>query len=196
MAGDRPALHSIRGCANHSDAAIGHARRADRRGGKDSRGGVVEDLTRQDFTIKDEGKPRAIQIFSINRGEPEAVIAPPLPQLPPHTFSNQVAIPGAASIHATVILLDTINDYFDNYARSRDQVVRLIRGLRPDERVAIYVLSQFQGLLILQDYTTDRDLLTRNLNAYIPSGMSPAPAGMGRAWRGCPVARHTYQAGA
>ena len=74
--------------------------------------------------------------------------------------------------------MDAINDYFDNYARSRDQVVRLIGRLRPDERVAIYVLSQYQGLLILQDYTTDRDLLIRNLNAYIPSGMTPAPVGM------------------
>jgi VWFA-related protein len=145
---------------------------------KDSRGRIVEDLAREDFTVKDEGKPRAIQIFSINRGEPEAVIVPPVTQLPPNTFSNKVAIPGSASIHATVILLDTINDYFDNYARSRDQVVRMIGRLRSDERVAIYVLTQYQGLLILQDYTTDRDLLIRNLNAYIPSGMTPAPVGM------------------
>ena len=67
---------------------------------KDSRlGRIVEDLAREDFTVKDEGKPRAIQIFSINRGEPEAVIVPPVTQLPPNTFSNKVAIPGSASIH-------------------------------------------------------------------------------------------------
>jgi VWFA-related protein len=146
---------------------------------KDSRGRIVEDLSRQDFTIKDDSKPRAVQIFSINRGETEpADVAPPVVPLPPNTFSNKVAIPGSASMHATVILLDTINDYFDNYARSRAQVVSLIGRLRRDERVAIYVLNHYQGLLILQDYTTDRDLLIRNLNAYIPGGMSPAPVGM------------------
>ncbi len=146
---------------------------------KDSRGRIVEDLVRQDFSIRDEGRPRAIQIFSINRGEPQPALAPPITKLPPNTFSNQLAAPGSASIHATVILLDLFNDYFDNYAGSRDQVVRMLGRLRPDERVAIYVLTQYQGLLILQDYTTDRDLLTRSLHAYLPSGMTPAPVAMG-----------------
>jgi VWFA-related protein len=143
---------------------------------KDSRGRIVEDLSKEDFTLKDEGKPRAIRIFSINRGEP-ATAAPPVSPLPPGTFSNSVIAAGSVSIHATVILLDCLNDYFDNYAHSRDQVVSLIGRLRPDERVAIYVLTQYQGLIILQDYTTDHDLLLRNLKAYLPSGMIPAPVG-------------------
>jgi hypothetical protein len=73
-----------------------------------------------------------------------------------------------------------LNDYFDNYAGSRAQVISLIGRLRPDERVAIYVLSLDKGLIILQDYTTDHDLLARNLSAYIPSGMIPAPVAMER----------------
>ena len=71
-----------------------------------------------------------------------------------------------------------MNDYFDNYAHSRDQVVSLMSRLRPDERVAIYVLTPYQGVIILQDYTTDHALLLRNLKAYLPSGMIPAPAGV------------------
>jgi VWFA-related protein len=146
---------------------------------KDSHGRIVEELSKEDFTVKDEGKARAIQIFSINRGEPVvgATLSQPTP-LSPNVFSNRVTMAGSASIHATVILLDGINDYFDNYARSRAQVISLIGRLRPDERVAVYVLSLYQGLIILQDYTTDHDLLIRNLNAYIPSGMIPAPPGM------------------
>ena len=144
---------------------------------KDSRGRVVEDLSKEDFTLKDEGKPRAIQIFSINRGETAGAVSPSPSPLPPNVFSNSLPAPASASIHATVILLDCMNDYFDNYARSRDQVVRLIGRLRPDERVAIYVLTNYQGLIILQDYTTDHDLLLRNLKAYLPSGMIPAPVG-------------------
>ena len=65
---------------------------------KDSRGRIVEDLSKEDFTLKDEGRPRAIGIFSINRGEPQP---PPLhpyrpcrrerfptacPPPPPHPF--------------------------------------------------------------------------------------------------------------
>jgi VWFA-related protein len=119
-----------------------------------------------------------IQIFAINRGELVADTTPLTPPPPPNVFSNRVTKSGSASIHATVILLDGINDYFDNYARSRAQVISLIGRLRPDERVAIYVLSLYQGLIVLQDYTTDHDLLVRNLSAYLPSGMIPAPPGM------------------
>jgi VWFA-related protein len=156
---------------------------------KDSDGHMVEDLSKEDFTLKDEGKPRRIQIFSINRGQPVADVTPPVSPLPPNTYSNRVTTVGSASIHATVILLDGINDYFDNYAGSRAQVISLIGRIRPDERVAIYVLSLYQGLIILQDYTTDHDLLVGNLSAYVPSGMIPAPPGMegmGQAVAGLP----------
>jgi VWFA-related protein len=145
---------------------------------KDSHGRIVEDLSKEDFTLKDEGKSRGIQIFAINRGKPVADVIPPVSPLLPNAFSNRVTTVGSASIHATVILLDGINDYFDNYARSRAQVISLIGRLRQDERVAIYVLSLYQGLIILQDYTTDHALLVRNLSAYIPSGMIPTPVGI------------------
>ena len=147
---------------------------------KDSHGHIVEDLSKEDFTLKDEDKHRGIQIFSINRGQPVADATPLAQPLPPNVFSNRVTKAGSASIHATAILLDGINDYFDNYAGSRAQVISLIGRLRPDERVAIYVLSLDKGLIILQDYTTDHDLLVRNLSAYIPSGMIPAPVAMER----------------
>ena len=75
-------------------------------------------------------------------------------------------------------------------------MVSLIGRLRPDERVAIYVLSLYQGLIILQDYTTDHDLLIRNLNAYVPSGMIPAPVGNGRSRPGCRVAAGDAEVGA
>ena len=150
---------------------------------KDSHGRVVETLSKEDFTVLDEGKPRPIQIFSVNRGE--SVPPPPAPEqaLPPNVFSNRLPSPESRSVHATVILLDGVNDYFDNYARSRAQVVSLIGRLRPDERVAIYVLTQYQGLIILQDYTTDHDRLIRNLSAYVPAGMVPAPAGIEDPWQ-------------
>jgi hypothetical protein len=44
---------------------------------KDSHGRIVEELSKEDFTLKDEGKPRGIQIFSINRGKPVADVIPP-----------------------------------------------------------------------------------------------------------------------
>ena len=146
---------------------------------KDSRGQVVRDLARRDFTVKDEGKPRAIQIFAINRGEiAEHETPAPARPLPPHVFSNRGTTADGSSAHTTVILLDAVNGYFDNYARSRDQVVRLVGGLKPDERIAVYVLTQFQGLVVLQDYTSDHDRVARNIGVFVPSGMVAAPPGM------------------
>jgi VWFA-related protein len=146
---------------------------------KDSRGQAVSGLTKQDFTVRDEGKPRAIQIFAINRGEIAEHVAPPaVSQLPPRVFSNRAATVDASSAHTTVILLDAVNDYFDNYARSRAQVVRLIGRLKPDERIAVYVLTQFQGLIMLQTFTTDHELAAKNVGRYVPPGMAPAPVGM------------------
>ena len=147
---------------------------------KDSRGHTVGDLTKQDFTVKDEGKPRAIRIFAINRGEAAGHATPaPAIQLPPNVFTNLGTVPAeSASAHTTVILLDAVNGYFDNYAGSRDQVIAMVRRLKSDERIAVYVLTEFQGLVILQDYTTDHDLLVKNVGAFVPSGMVPAPPGM------------------
>ena len=133
---------------------------------KDSRGLSVDDLTRQDFTVRDEGKPRAIQIFAVNRGEiAERAIPPAASQLPPHVFSNRGIVADSSSAHTTVILLDAVNSYFDTYASSRDQVVGMVRGLKPDEKVAVYVVTQFSGLVMLQDYTTDHDLLAKNIGS-------------------------------
>ncbi len=147
---------------------------------KDSQGRVVDDLRKEDFTIKDEGKPRVIQIFSLNRGEAAPEVPPAARPLPPNVFTNRGATAPSAATHASAILFDGVNDYFDNYARSRAQVIGMVGRLPKDELVAIYAITQFTGLVMVQDYTTDRDLLIRNLSAYVPSGMAPAPAGMER----------------
>ena len=43
--------------------------------------------------------------------------------------------------------------------------------LSPDESIALYVTAKDLGLVLLQDYTTDRSLLMRGLKSYIPRGM-------------------------
>jgi hypothetical protein len=55
---------------------------------KDSHGRIVEDLSKEDFTLKDEGRSRGIQIFAINRGKPVADVIPQVSPLPPNAFSN------------------------------------------------------------------------------------------------------------
>jgi VWFA-related protein len=146
----------------------------------DSGGRPVVDLTKADFTVADEGKHRAIDIFSINGGavRSSAAAPPAAPmtrELPPNMFSNRNPGPPNVPAHSTVIVLDQVNAFLEDAAYARDQAMSLMKKLPPDERIALYVIARKEGLALLQDYTTDRALLTRSLKNYAPRGLSPSP---------------------
>jgi hypothetical protein len=102
------------------------------------------------------------------------VTLPPEP-LPPHIFSNRN--PGPVHIlHSTVILLDANPanpkaDEYKQYLAASGQAKALMFSLRPDERIALYVVSRAEGLLQLQDFTADRALLLKAIAGYKPRGM-------------------------
>jgi len=141
---------------------------------KDSRGQPVSGLVLDDFTITDSGKRRPIQLFSVEGGGTPAP-RPPADPLPPNVFSNQSRFAPSAT-HATVILLDAINNYWDDVAAARARLVAMTEKLRSDERIAIYVATtQPAGVRIVQGFTTDRALLRRTIQAYWPPTITPAP---------------------
>lgn len=140
---------------------------------KDSRGQPIAGLTKDDFTILDSGRRRAIDIFSVEDSAASPAAVPPQPVLPPNVFSNRVA---AASRVATVILLDGINNYWDDVAASRLQLLKTVDRLGPSDRIAIYVATtQPAGIRIIQDFTADRERLRRTIQAYRPDAIPPAP---------------------
>jgi VWFA-related protein len=149
----------------------------------------VTDLLKQDFTVTDNGKPRTIDIFSINGGinggetdrnaspSPiaQASVKPPSVALPADVFSNRNAGPPDVPAHSTVILLDQVNAFFEDAGYARQEVMNLMGKLKPDERVALYVIVRRRGLAVIQDYTTDHNLLLKNLKKYSPIGLAPRP---------------------
>jgi len=151
----------------------------------DSQGKPVGDLSKKDFTVTDNGKPRAIDIFSVNRGEPAPLAKLPassVSSLPPNVFSNRKAGPPNVPGHSTVIVLDQLNvahdprrTPFETAADAQLQVTSLMSKVKPDEQIALYVTAKALGLVLLQDYTTDRTLLLTRLKNYIPRGMSTPP---------------------
>jgi len=149
---------------------------------RDSHGKPVTDLSKQDFTVTDNGKPRLIDIFSINRGEaapvrpaaPSANIAPSK-SLAPNVFSNRNPGPRELPAHSTVIVLDQANAFFEDAGYGRQSVIGLMAKVKPDERIALYVIARKRGLVVVQDYTTDHALLIRSLDKYIPRGLMPRP---------------------
>lgn len=140
----------------------------------DAKGAPVLDLTRDDFTILDDGKPRAIESYSVVRDFPPISALPstsPL-HLPVSVPAGPVT-PAEGASHSTAILLDQVNAFFEDAASARGKVLSLMAKLPPDERVAIYVIARRQDLVLLHDYTTDHELLRKTLAEWTPVGMNP-----------------------
>ena len=108
----------------------------------------MTDLSRNDFTLYDNGKPVPIDEFSA-----VSLQRAPAETLPPNTFSNRV---GGQPI-ITVVLLDGLNTSFQDQSWARTEVVRFLEKLRPEDRVAIFMLGEH--LYVLQNFTSDPQIL-------------------------------------
>jgi VWFA-related protein len=129
-------------------------------------GEPVTDLTRDDFTVFDEGRPQQLAFF---RTETARAAGAPAQPLPPNVFSNQIS---AAPNGATVILFDGLNTRLADQSYARQQIVRFLQQLKPEDHVALYVMGR--GPRVLQDFTTDSAALTNALAGY----KSGAPASL------------------
>jgi VWFA-related protein len=135
--------------------------------------GRVANLTKDDFVLTEQGKPRPIGVFAKEaqrRGGVEV-------HLPENVFSNRAGANRSGSV--TIVLLDSLNTMFsdnDAYSSSistaedgalayaKNQALKFARNLDPDERVAVYSLGR--SLKVLCDFTGDRAQLLRVLNGY------------------------------
>jgi VWFA-related protein len=116
---------------------------------RDSNGHAIQNLTKDDFELYDNGKEVPIDVFS------GLTITPTAPEaLPPNVFSNRVQ---GAQPSITVVLLDGLNTTFQDQAWARAEVVRFLEELRPEDRVAIFLLGEH--LYVLQNFTSDPQLL-------------------------------------
>jgi len=125
---------------------------------KNKKGEAVTDLTREDFTLLDEGQPQSISLFSMETARSSA----PPPPLPENTFTNRIEQASAGLKSVTVILVDNLNTEWEDRRFARDHIVKFLGQLQPDDRVALYVLGK--ELRILQNFTTDARPLLRALD--------------------------------
>jgi VWFA-related protein len=138
----------------------------------DGKGAPILDLTKQDFTVTEDGKPQPIAIFALEKGE---AIGTPARQLPAGFFSNRLEYRGGVPNSATVILIDLLNTPPGYWGRARPRLAEFLRRMDPRMRVAIYVLRR-TGLSVLHEFTTDAALLTRKLGDVKEGGLSPEMA--------------------
>jgi VWFA-related protein len=124
------------------------------------KGEPVGDLKKEDFTLFDRGKEQKIAVFSV-----DSIDAPPtpLPVVPGNLFSNRFARTGTPS-SVTVILFDGLNTKIQDQAYAKQQVIKFLGQIRPNDRVAVYVLGR--QVRILHDFTNDPQHLVKTLAKY------------------------------
>lgn len=127
---------------------------------EDRRGQPIPGMTRDDFTIFDDGEPQKISVFKV-----EQIQATPAPiKLPPGIFSNMPERQAGASPAVTVILLDGLNTSWADQASARLRVIKFLKQLQPSDRVALYSLGR--QLRVLHDFSSDSTTLVQALNHY------------------------------
>ncbi len=134
-----------------------------------SSGHPVTGLTRDDFTVLDEGKPQRIDVFRAGQASSQTVTA----ALPPGAVSNRVNRRGESLPSATVVLFDQLNTRFGLKAYESKGVLQLLHSLGPQDRAAIYSLGN--NLHVLQDFTDDPEKLLAAIT-HLDSGRDLLPA--------------------
>jgi VWFA-related protein len=128
---------------------------------QDKSGNPVSGLTKDDFTLLDEGQPQRISYFAeeatriFNPAKPNG----PAAILPPNVFTNRFEEKTGVPTSVTVIMLDVLNTHFQDMAYARSQVAKFLKQLQPQDRIALYGLSN--NLTLLHDFTNDASSILR-----------------------------------
>ncbi len=127
----------------------------------DSKGNPVHDLTRDDFTVTEDGKPIVPRSFREHRSDepPPAAAEPPGPPLPPNTFSNAGVPETIRPLY--ILLLDALDTPPATQAIVSRSTSDFIGKLAPGTRVAVFSLSAQGRLSIVQGFTADQDTLRK-----------------------------------
>jgi VWFA-related protein len=135
----------------------------------DKSGRPIKGLKANDFALSDNNHPENVQFFSEEVNQDTAASEPPLP---PNTFTNKIRASGGELRNVTVILLDGLNTPLLDQSYAKDQLVKFLRQVQPEDHIAIYTLGQ--TLRMLQDFTSDSSRLVgalRNYKGRLSSGL-------------------------
>jgi VWFA-related protein len=142
-----------------------------------SKGAPATGLTREDFTLLDNGKPQKFSFFSVRSARnPGPAVVP----LAAGVVSNRLERDDEGVANTTVLLIDQENTPQINQAFAIQRIVRFVQMRRKPDRMGIYAFGR-DGLQTVLEITSDSDLLNRaarNLKAQDPSYKSFDATGM------------------
>lgn len=135
----------------------------------DKKGDPALGITKDQFTLFDQGAPQRIVFFSDQcsskqPGQPAAVAVRQAALGGANIFSNRPEEGAAAPGSVTGILFDSLNTDFLDSGFARARVEKFLKGIQPGDRVALYGLST--KLLVLHDFTGDAEALVQALEKF------------------------------
>lgn len=126
--------------------------------------GPATGLTKDDFTLLDNGKPQDIAVFSIRSVRAAAPPpAPSAPPLPPGIASNRPNPSAEPPATQTILLLDQIFTAPANQAYDIQRIRLFLSQRRKRDGVGVYTVGT--RLNVVQDVTADDALLRKAANA-------------------------------
>lgn len=135
----------------------------------DAHGNAVQGLTRDDFSLKEDGKPQKILSFDMHDGSKPDFVPPKVPPLPPNTYVDLPQEPERGPLY--VILYDMVNMELADQAFSRKPLLDFIASKPQGTRFAIFLNTDKTRLL--QGFTQDRERLQAALTSTGPGPRVP-----------------------
>ncbi|HYP14582.1 MAG TPA: VWA domain-containing protein [Bryobacteraceae bacterium] len=130
-------------------------------------GKVVSGLKQADFRLLEDGKPQAISFFSVDDARKPPGVGTKLPE---NVFSNNIGRDGVSPTSVTAIVIDALNTDAPDQAYARQQVLKFLSQVQPQDRVALFTIGR--GLRVLHDYTSDSAALLVRLDRYLGQNTS------------------------
>ena len=130
-----------------------------------SKGAPATGLTKENFTLFDNGKQQNIAFFSLNSPRTaRSASTTARPPLPPGAVSNRLERDGPLLSRATILLVDQKNTPPDTQGFAIQRIKTFVRTSRKGDRFGIYSFGKDGELHPLQELTDDRELLVRAAN--------------------------------
>ncbi len=165
-----------------------------------SKGAPATGLTKDDFTLLDNGKPQKIAFFSAQSGKSGSVAPPPavgVTPLPTGVVSNRAERAERPQGNTVVVFLDQRNTPQTDQAFAIQRIAKFIATRGLGDRTGIYTFGRNGSLTVVQEITSDSELLSRaaaSLKWQDPEFRSPDVGGPeGNGGRGLSPARQGEQ---
>jgi VWFA-related protein len=136
----------------------------------DRQGNPVEDLGKNDFILKEDGKPQTISVFEHIQRQPGIDVKIPVPE---GVYTNRVKQNQPARL--TIIGVDAVSTGMLEKLETRKQILEFIsKNVSLEQPVALFLLQE-SGVKVLHDFSTDPRVLIAALD-HITGGRTAADA--------------------